>query len=142
MSVSQALRHGSARDAIDGVVPQIVALPESPEELAKILAVASQDRQLTVLRGGGSKLEWGRVPDRIDLVIGTEKLEDPFLMTTHTLPLSYFVQSLREFVPQVDLIGVQPQIVAFGFPVSAEVTRAVENLYEGLKQSQVGWSCL
>ena len=75
MSVSQALRHGSARDAIDGVVPQIVALPESPEELAKILAVASQDRQLTVFRGGGSKLEWGRVPDRIDLVIGTEKLD-------------------------------------------------------------------
>ena len=75
MGVSQALRHGSARDAIDGVVPQIVALPESPEELAKILAVASQDRQLTVLRGGGSKLEWGRVPDRIDLVIGTEKLD-------------------------------------------------------------------
>ncbi|MEW6401858.1 MAG: hydrogenase maturation peptidase HycI [Chloroflexota bacterium] len=75
-------------------------------------------------------------------LIGTEKLEDPFLMTTHTLPLSYFVQSLREFVPQVDLIGVQPQIVAFGFPVSAEVTRAVDDLYEGLKHSEVGWSCL
>src|SRR4030095_10960649 len=74
MSVSYALRRGTTEDSIDGVVPQRVARPETPEELAQILAEASRDRQLTVLRGGGSKLEWGRVPDRIDLVIGTERL--------------------------------------------------------------------
>lgn len=69
------LRRGTAEDAIDGVVPQRVALPGSPEALAQILEQAARDRQLTVLRGGGSKLEWGRVADRIDLVIGTEKLD-------------------------------------------------------------------
>ena len=68
------LRPGTAEDAIDGVIPQHVALPENPEELAQVLAEASRSRQLTVFRGGGSKLEWGRVPDRIDLVIGTAKL--------------------------------------------------------------------
>jgi len=67
-------RPGTAEDAIDGVTPQRVALPDSPEEFAHVLAVASRDRQLTVVRGGGSKLEWGRVPERIDLVIGTAKL--------------------------------------------------------------------
>jgi hydrogenase 3 maturation protease len=81
------------------------------------------------------------VPGEIRL-INADKLEDPFLMTTHTLPLSYFVQSLREFVPQVDLVGVQPQVVAFGYPVSAEVTRAVEQVYEGLKQAEIFWDCL
>jgi glycolate oxidase FAD binding subunit len=75
MSVLEALRQGTAEDAIDGVVPQRVALPDSPEELAQILAEASRDRQLTVLRGGGSKVEWGRVPERIDLVVGTAKLD-------------------------------------------------------------------
>ncbi len=74
MSVLEALRHGTVEDAIDGVVPHRVALPDSPEELAQILAEASRDRQLTVLRGGGSKIEWGRVPERVDLVIGTAKL--------------------------------------------------------------------
>jgi glycolate oxidase FAD binding subunit len=74
MSVSQALRQGSAQDAVDGAVPPVVALPESPEELAQILAAAALDRQQTVLRGGASKLEWGRLPDHVDLVIGTEKL--------------------------------------------------------------------
>ena len=76
MSVSHALRHGNrAKTQSMASFHTIVALPESPEELAQILADASRDRQLTVLRGGGSKLEWGRVPDRIDLVIGTEKLD-------------------------------------------------------------------
>jgi glycolate oxidase FAD binding subunit len=68
------VRPGTAEDAIDGVTPQRVALPDSPEEFAHLLAEASRDRQLTVIRGGGSKLEWGRVPERIDLVIGTAKL--------------------------------------------------------------------
>jgi len=72
--VSQTLRQATGQDAIDGVIPRLVALPGSPEELAQILADASRDRQLIVLRGGGSKLGWGRVPSRVDLVIGTEKL--------------------------------------------------------------------
>jgi len=75
MSVSQALRQGTAHDAVDGAVPPVVARPESPEELAQILAAASLDRQQTVLRGGATKLEWGRLADRVDLVIATEKLD-------------------------------------------------------------------
>ena len=72
--MSQTLRQATGEDAIDGVIPRHAALPESPEELAQILTDASRDRQLIVLRGGGSKLGWGRVPSRVDLVIGTEKL--------------------------------------------------------------------
>lgn len=75
MGVSQALRQGSSDDAIDGAIPSVVALPETPEELAQILAAASLDRQQTVLRGGATKLEWGRLADRVDLVVGTEKLD-------------------------------------------------------------------
>jgi glycolate oxidase FAD binding subunit len=76
MSVSEALRQGTAEDAIDGVVPHRVALPGSPEDLAGVLADASRQHHITVLRGGGSKIGWGRVAaDRIDLVIGTAKLD-------------------------------------------------------------------
>jgi hydrogenase 3 maturation protease len=75
-------------------------------------------------------------------LISAEKLEDPFLMTTHTLPLSYLVESLREFVPQVDLVGIQPQVVAWGYPVSKEVKQAVERVYENLKQDNFTWNCL
>ena len=53
---------GTASDAIDGVVPRVVAQPESAEDLAAILASASQERASVVIRGGGTKLAWGRTP--------------------------------------------------------------------------------
>lgn len=75
-------------------------------------------------------------------LIGPEKIEDPFFMTTHTLPLSYLLQSLREFVPEVALIGIQPQVVAFGFPVFAGVKEAVARIYEDLKRKECTWDYL
>jgi hydrogenase 3 maturation protease len=71
--------------------------------------------------------------------IDADRLEDPFLMTTHTLPLSFLIESLREFVPQVDLVGIQPSVVAFGFPLSEEVRLAVEQVYAGLKNGVADW---
>jgi hydrogenase 3 maturation protease len=69
-------------------------------------------------------------------LIGEGKIEDPFVMTTHSLPLTYLKQSIQEFVPKVDLLGIQPDIVAFGYPISANVTQAVERVYEWLKQAE------
>jgi len=74
--------------------------------------------------------------------IGPERIEDPFLMNTHALPLSYLVQSLREFVPKVELLGIQPEIVAFGYPLTPKVREAVGRVYEGLKQGELRWECL
>jgi len=71
--------------------------------------------------------------------IDADKLDDPFLMTTHTLPLTFLIESLREFVPQVDLLGIQPNIVAFGFPMSEEVRRAVRQVYADLKAGRMDW---
>jgi hydrogenase 3 maturation protease len=72
--------------------------------------------------------------------IHADRLEDPFLMTTHTLPLTFLIESLREFVPRVDLVGIQPSIVAFGFPMSDEVRSAVEQIYADLKNGTTDWS--
>lgn len=110
MSVSQTLRQATGEDAIDGVVPRHVALPESAEELAQVLAEASRDRQSTVFRGGGSKLGWGRVPGHVDLVIGTAKLNgliahrhgDMTVTAQAGMPLATLNQRLaehRQFLP-------------------------------------------
>jgi hydrogenase 3 maturation protease len=72
--------------------------------------------------------------------IHAERLEDPFLMTTHSLPLSYLVESLHEYVPRVDLVGIQPKIVAFGFPMSDDVRSAVEQIYSDLTHENLDWS--
>ena len=71
--------------------------------------------------------------------IQADRLEDPFFMTTHTLPLTFLVESLCESIPQVDLLGIQPDIVAFGYPMSAKVRFAVEQIYEDLKNGFADW---
>jgi glycolate oxidase FAD binding subunit len=42
--------------------------------LAETLAQASRDRLQTVIRGGGTKLDWGRPPRAVDLVVSTARL--------------------------------------------------------------------
>ena len=74
--------------------------------------------------------------------IQEERLDDPFLLTTHTLPLSYLLQSLREFVPSVELLGIQPEVVAFGYPVSPAVEQAVAQVYAGLSEDEAHWEHL
>ena len=75
MEASHAImRPGGPSDAVDGVVPRQVVEPESIADLAAALAAASRDRLATVLRGGGTKLGWGRQPLAIDLTISTSRL--------------------------------------------------------------------
>ena len=71
--------------------------------------------------------------------INSDRLDDPFLMTTHTLPLTFLIESLREFVPQVELLGIQPRMVAFGYPMSDEVRAAVGQVYTDLKNGATDW---
>ena len=58
-------------------------------------------------------------------LIRDERLDDPFFLTTHSLPLTYLIEALREFVPKVELLGIQPEVVAFGYPISDCVKQAV-----------------
>jgi len=72
--VTAGMRQGSAADAVDGVVPRQIVEPADANELAATLHAASRDKHVTVLRGGGTKLGWGRRAAAIDLVVSTAKL--------------------------------------------------------------------
>ena len=72
-------------------------------------------------------------------IIPDEQLENPFFLTTHTLPLTFLIESLREFVPEVIFLGIQPEIVAFGYPMSPAVKQAVESLFEDLCNDHENW---
>src|SRR5687767_2754078 len=74
MPITESLRPGTAADRVDGEVPPQVAEPESPEAFAAALAYASKERLATVIRGGGSKIAWGRPPAAVDLVVSTQRL--------------------------------------------------------------------
>jgi len=74
--------------------------------------------------------------------IRDDRLDDPFLMTTHSLPLTFLIESLREIAPQVELLGIQPETVAFGLPISPAVKNAVERVYQDLKAGRTQWDCV
>ena len=78
----------------------------------------------------------------MDLAPGTIRIVDEIyiaqnaIMTTHDLPLSFLISALRESVPRVDLIGVQPAVVFFGYPVTPAVREAVAAIHAQLRAGQ------
>ena len=64
-----AVRPAGPADAVAGVTPSWVARPASTAELGAVLAAAAGLNLASVPRGTGTKLAWGRPPDRCDLVV-------------------------------------------------------------------------
>ncbi|RBY81714.1 FAD-binding oxidoreductase [Geodermatophilus sp. TF02-6] len=61
-------------DAVDGVQPALVARPASTPEVAEVLRAAAAHGLAVVPRGRGTKLTWGRPPERADLVVDLSRL--------------------------------------------------------------------
>jgi glycolate oxidase FAD binding subunit len=75
MQVAGEVRDGrSDRSDVDGVVAREVVEPASAEEIAALLAASSRQRASVVIRGGGTKLGWGRTPATVDAILSTKRL--------------------------------------------------------------------
>ncbi len=68
-------RPGTAADAIDAAVPAVVAEPGSPDAAAAVLGWASEHGRSVVVRGGGTKLGWGRPVEAVDVLLSTRALD-------------------------------------------------------------------
>ncbi len=69
-------------------------------------------------------------------LIDREQIGSLFLVTTHSLPLSYLMDAIGDFVPRVELLGIQPGVVAFACPVSPQVQAGVERVYDWLNENK------
>jgi glycolate oxidase FAD binding subunit len=61
--------------AVDGVPVARVARPASVEEASQVLRAAADDGLAVAFAGGGSKLGLGNPPERADLLVSTERLD-------------------------------------------------------------------
>lgn len=106
--------------------------------------------------GGGSAPETETVrvrelaPSRLIVVDATEMGVNPgeirrvdpdcigemSMMNTHSMPLNFLIDDLKEAVGEVILIGIQPDIVGFCYPMTEAVKAAVEQLYAYLERDQ------
>ena len=71
---ADSLRQASPTDAVDSVLPQMVVEPGNTDELARVLAYANKANLRVAPRGGGTKLDWGNVPQAVNLIVSTRRL--------------------------------------------------------------------
>ena len=61
-------------DRVGGVPARFVAAPATTDEAAAVLTAAAREDLAVVVRGGGTKLDWGMPPRRLDLIVDTHRL--------------------------------------------------------------------
>jgi glycolate oxidase FAD binding subunit len=76
LSPTCAVVEAGAGDAVDGVVPRLVARPRSTEETSALMRACHEAGAAVVVRGHGSKMSWGRPPERVDVVLDTTGLDE------------------------------------------------------------------
>jgi glycolate oxidase FAD binding subunit len=70
-----AVRPPDPTDVIDGERPRVVVEPATAERLAATLGWATEQGLTTVVRGGGTKLDWAPLAEPFDLLLSTAALD-------------------------------------------------------------------
>jgi glycolate oxidase FAD binding subunit len=67
-------REEAASYAVDGVIPQVVALPVTVEEVAEVMRLASREDAAVIPWGGGTAMSLGNIPRRYDIALCLSRL--------------------------------------------------------------------
>src|SRR6266568_6125363 len=60
--------------AVDGLLPRLAVIPETVEQVAQIVALANQQGLTVLSLGGGSRINLGGIPERIDVLLEMDSL--------------------------------------------------------------------
>ncbi|MGA7988777.1 MAG: FAD-binding oxidoreductase [Candidatus Dormiibacterota bacterium] len=72
---AEQVRDAGAVDAVRGVIPSVVVSPADESEVSAVLTAATAKGLAVVVRGGGTKLDWGAPPARCDVILSTSRIE-------------------------------------------------------------------
>ena len=111
-----ARRAAEPGDCVDGVPPRFVATPSSTEEVAAAMRVARAHHLTVVVRGRGTKLDWGNPPESLDLVLDLSKMDqllehapgDLVVRVEAGMPLARLQEALgraRQWLPVDEVIS-------------------------------------
>lgn len=68
--------------------------------------------------------------------IDEDCVAEHFLITTHAIPLNFLIASLKETVPEIIFLGIQPKDTTFCAPLSPNIRQAVEMIHRSLLQGE------
>jgi glycolate oxidase FAD binding subunit len=60
--------------ALDGKRPKVLVSPKTMDEISKIVAYANQHQLAVIPRGNGTKMGMGGLPERVDIILTTGRL--------------------------------------------------------------------
>lgn len=98
----------------------------TPENVTHHIRTRHPDHVLIV-----DAADMGLAPGEIRL-IDPDDIAEMFIMSTHNMPLNFLIEQLKESVPRVTFLGIQPDIVGFGYPMTESVRQAVDTVYQAL----------
>ena len=62
--------------SVDGLAPNLIVRPSDIHQLSRAMAVATERRLAVAPRGGGTRMEVGTPPERLDAVVEVSRLDD------------------------------------------------------------------
>lgn len=74
-SACEQVSEATGADAVDGVLPQVVARPGTTGQVADVMRAAAAHGLAVVARGRGTKTTWGRPPRRADVVLDVSGMD-------------------------------------------------------------------
>ena len=117
------------RYAIDGFPPQTVLKPENAEQIAAILRVANEENWTVIPYGGGTRQHVGRLPERVDAVLSTERLNH--IQTYDPGDLTIALEAGAEVSQIVRTCSGNKQLLPIEAPEGATVGGAVASAESG-----------
>src|SRR6266702_3703543 len=112
---------------VDGLLPRLVVTPTAVEEVAHIVALTAQHGLSLLPRGGGSRMSVGGLPERIDVLLETNKLTQ---LLEHEAPdLTCHVQA------GLTLAALQAQLATKGQRLALDPADAQQATIGGLLAS-------
>ncbi|MFM2481437.1 hydrogenase maturation peptidase HycI [Celerinatantimonas sp. YJH-8] len=135
---------GNSMMGDDGVGPLLAELcNQSPVESWLVLDGGSapetetirirelQPSQLVIVDATEMGLNPGEIR-RVD----PDLIGEMMMMSTHSMPLNFLIDDLKDAVGEIVLVGVQPDIVGFCYPMTEAVKQAAETLHQRFQQGK------
>lgn len=67
-------------------------------------------------------------------VVGEEDVATQFLITTHSLPITFLLGELKNICPDVTFLGIQPGDTSFFAPLHPHVRKALDDIYRCIQE--------
>ena len=109
------VRDGDAAYGVDGLQPRLVVTPPDIDRLSRTMAAAHEHETAVAPRGGGTRLDLGNPPERLDVVVDVSGLDrvvqhNPADLTA-TVEAGMTIDSLRHILgEQVQFLAIDPPL--------------------------------